>query len=82
MNQQSGSKHVSGRQGLSGNTQPKSASKEQASDRHAHPSRPEAAAPCDGIRPEKMSFGVFLLSMPKDDQGFERITLKVKEIEW
>lgn len=82
MNQQSSSRHVSDRQDLSGCTQPKGASTEQASDRQAGPSWPEAAAPCDGRRPGKMSFGEFLLSMPKDDQSFERIQLKVKEIEW
>ena len=96
MNQQSSSKHVSGRQGKSWSDQSMNVLEKTVSGRSAEgagaelekrrvpaaPSVPEAATVRDGKKNGELSFNEFLLSMPKDDQPFERITLKVREIEW
>lgn len=90
MNQQSSSKHVSGRQGKSWSDQSMNVQEKTVSGRSAEGAGaelekrrvPEAATVRDGKKNGELSFNEFLLSMPKDDQPFERITLKVREIEW
>ncbi|WP_288594806.1 hypothetical protein [uncultured Sutterella sp.] len=96
MNQQSSEKRVSGRQGSNKGAQRTEAPMKSISDcspertgadrekrrAAADPSDPEAAALSDGKKIGNPTFNEFLLSMPKDDREFDRIQLKMKEIEW